>query len=112
MILYDWVAEVIKKPKFNLLWKGSRDGYSAKEFHSRCDKKGPTLTVVLPQTGYIIGGFTMKNWDGEGEKEDKKAFIYSLTRRIKFLSKGEGKEIYVSQERYSNWRRTRFAHPI
>jgi len=29
-----------------MLYRGSRDGFSAKEFHDKCDEKGPTLTLV------------------------------------------------------------------
>ena len=29
-----------------MLYRGSRDGYSAKQFHDKCDEKGPTLTLV------------------------------------------------------------------
>lgn len=30
-----------------LLWRASRDGFDASEFHARCDGKGATLTVIL-----------------------------------------------------------------
>jgi hypothetical protein len=29
---------------FNLLWRGSRDGFTAHEFHLRCDGRANTLT--------------------------------------------------------------------
>ena len=29
-----------------MLYRASRDGYSAKHFHERCDEKGPTLALV------------------------------------------------------------------
>jgi len=29
-----------------MLYRGSRDGFSAKQFHEKCDEKGPTLTLV------------------------------------------------------------------
>jgi hypothetical protein len=28
-----------------LLFRGSRDGWTAKDFHSRCDGKGPTVSL-------------------------------------------------------------------
>ena len=29
-----------------LLFKGSRDGFKAENFHEKCDNKGPTLTLI------------------------------------------------------------------
>ena len=47
--------------KWRLLFRASRDGFAAKSFHSKCDYKGPTVTVV--QSGsFIFGGFTEAAW--------------------------------------------------
>jgi hypothetical protein len=32
--------------RFTLLWRGSRDGFGAREFHARCDGHAPTLTLI------------------------------------------------------------------
>ncbi len=34
------------KFKLDLLFRGSRDGFTVKEFAKRCRNKGPTLTIV------------------------------------------------------------------
>ena len=83
--LHAWVKEVDSKDqKFKLLWKGSRDGFTASKFHSNCDGKGPTLTVVQSTDGVIFGGFTSYSWCGDGNyHEDKTAFIYSITKGYK-----------------------------
>jgi hypothetical protein len=44
--------------QFSLLWRGSRDGFKAQEFHRRCDWYANTLTVILGTKGNILGGFT------------------------------------------------------
>jgi hypothetical protein len=46
-----------------LLWRGSRDGFSASEFHRRCDGKPNTLIVILDTKGNIFGGFTPTEWE-------------------------------------------------
>jgi hypothetical protein len=38
-----------------LLYKGSRDGFNAKDFHRLCDNKGPTITVIRTRQGRIFG---------------------------------------------------------
>ena len=48
----------------SLLYRASRDGWAASNFHARCDNKGPTVTVVLSGTN-IFGGFTEQSWTGK-----------------------------------------------
>jgi hypothetical protein len=43
--------------EFSELWRGSCDGFNAKEFHRRCDGHANTLTVILDTEGTIFGGF-------------------------------------------------------
>jgi hypothetical protein len=46
-----------QRKRFTILWRGSRDGFGAKEFHRRCDGRGNTLTVILDTNGTIFGSF-------------------------------------------------------
>ncbi len=65
--------------KLNLLWRGTRDGFEASKFHSLCDDKANTLTVVKTTTGCIFGGYTSVPWSSVGGyKPDSKAFLFSL----------------------------------
>ena len=50
----------------SLLYRASRDGWAASNFHARCDNKGPTVTVVLSGTN-IFGGFTEQSWTDSKE---------------------------------------------
>ncbi len=47
-----------KNISFYLYYRGSRDGWWAVDFHSRCDEKGPTLTLFQIKDGDCLGGFT------------------------------------------------------
>ena len=50
-----------KSGKWRLLFRASRDGFAAESFHSKCDDKGPTVTVV--QSGsFVFGGFADVAW--------------------------------------------------
>ena len=81
--LQKWVVEVKNtNVKFELLWKGTRDDFKAATFHSKCDKKGPTLTVIKSEHDKVFGGFTSESWGfappGKDQcKRDPTAFIYS-----------------------------------
>ena len=62
-VLKSWLPEAMKG-QWHLLFRASRDGFAASVFHSKCDNKGPTITVVT-SGGNIFGGFTENAWKGK-----------------------------------------------
>lgn len=52
-----------KRIKAELLYRGSEQKFNAGLFHSMCDLKGPTLTLVQSTKGKIFGGYTSMSWD-------------------------------------------------
>jgi hypothetical protein len=46
-----------------LLWRGSRDGFLARDFHRHCDNHANTLTVIMDTDRNIFGGFTPAKWE-------------------------------------------------
>lgn len=86
-IIYDLLKEMEKENRntnnykyqnkndimFKLVYKASINGDSSKEFHQRCDKIGPNITLVKTDKNIKFGGFTNNNWDlPEKEKEEEK----------------------------------------
>jgi hypothetical protein len=55
-----------KEPQFKLLYRGSRDGFAAADFHRLCDGKGPTLTVIQTPQGSVFGGYASLSWASAG----------------------------------------------
>ena len=51
------------KINFNLIYRATEDGDKSQDFHAKCDKIGPNITIVKTKNGYIFGGFTYKNWE-------------------------------------------------
>jgi len=74
---------------FSLLWRGSRDGFNAAEFHRLCDGQASTLTIIKNTEGFIFGGFTSIPWSSAGCRRytDHEAFIFSLTNPSDILLK-------------------------
>jgi hypothetical protein len=77
-----------------LLYSGHLHGWNDKDFHSRCDSKGRTVSLFQIQHGDCIGGYTSQHWDDNGWKADSSAFLFNLTRSRHFPSKATGKDIY------------------
>jgi hypothetical protein len=41
-----------KTSKGNLLYRATRDGFTSKAFHSKCDGKGNTITIIKNNLNY------------------------------------------------------------
>ena len=52
-----------KVKEMKLLHRGSKDGFSAKSFHEKCDNKSETLTIIKSTDNFIFGGYTEIDWD-------------------------------------------------
>lgn len=77
-------------PKLTLLYRGSRDGYKAARFHELCDNKGPTISLIRSKCSKVFGGYTSAPWTSiRGYKKDEKAFLFSLTSKIKYKAKDQ-----------------------
>ena len=53
-----------RRRRLCLLFRASRDGFLASTFHSKCDNKGPTITIVQSEEN-IFGGFTEESWSSK-----------------------------------------------
>ena len=69
--------------KWNLIYKGTRDGFTIDDFHRCCDSQGPTITIIQTLDNYLFGGYTSISWNfHQGVKSgvtDRTAFLFTLT---------------------------------
>jgi len=94
--LFNRIREIhpkINNIYFHLVYRATKDGDKASDFHKLCDKIGPNITLVKTKKGYIFGGFTFKNWEhlprdidinkpnlGSASK-DSQAFCFSVSKK-------------------------------
>ena len=63
--------------------------YEASTFHSKCNGKGATVTIIVSNNDKLFGGYTSESWgygttpNSPADKYDATAFIYSLTHKAK-----------------------------
>ncbi|CAH3185861.1 unnamed protein product, partial [Porites lobata] len=83
--LSTWLKPVAqsKYSRWKRCWRASVDGWAASTFHSRCDNKGPTVTIIRVGGKYIFGGYTSLSWGKScrGYRYDSQAFIFSLINK-------------------------------
>ena len=85
-----------------LLYSGHLHGWNYKDFHSRCDSKGRTVSLFQIKDGDCIGGYTSQHWespDSSKTKADNSAFVFNLTHSRHFPSKASGKDIKCNSDR-------------
>ena len=77
----NWLKEAVEcDVRLELLYRSSRDGLSASNFHSKCDNKGPTVVILETTDGGRIGGFTNTSWSSNDQYAyDDKAFLFALS---------------------------------
>lgn len=97
------LCEFEARQKWTLLYRGTQHGFKARDFHSRCDFKQETLTIVKTAGGHVFGGFTEAYWDQScAYKSDANAFVFSLVNqegkpmRLGIREESKHKAIYCS----------------
>jgi hypothetical protein len=77
---FDHLRELYLPYKFQLLLRGSRDGFTPKKFHDLCDNKCNTITFIKVEgTEEIIGGYNPITWRSvDTWGETKHSFIFSF----------------------------------
>ena len=79
--------ELVKLCEFSLsvqqrlIYRGTENGFEAKDFHARCDGHQNTMTILRSQhEGYIFGGYTEASWSSLSQRAEWK-FLFSLINR-------------------------------
>ncbi|KAK8803537.1 hypothetical protein WA158_001231 [Blastocystis sp. Blastoise] len=82
LILNQWYG---KQTSWKLIYKGTRDGFSAQSFHNHCDNRGETIVLIQNKydtsTTNIFGGYTSIPWTSPSQAkavEDTHAFLFTL----------------------------------
>jgi hypothetical protein len=69
--------------RLELVYRASYHGFSAKEFHSKCDGISRTLTVVKSAKGNVFGGYTECAWSqNKSYGNDRNAYVFSLINKV------------------------------
>ena len=62
--LHSWLHSRLQNQAnsyWSLCYRASSHGWSASTFHSYCNNRGPTVTIIRAH-GYIFGGYTDQSW--------------------------------------------------
>ena len=95
------IKEWIGNKKLELIYRGTRDGMTNKNFFEKCENKGKTLTIIKNDKNNIFGGYSSISFqnNSNGAQNAPDSFIFTLinmhnTEPTKFPSKKNGGEIH------------------
>ena len=72
----------LSKFEFELVYRATRDGFGASEFHRKCDRTPSTLTIIRTTDGDIFGAYSALEWGPKISRQaDPNAFVFSLVNR-------------------------------
>jgi hypothetical protein len=104
--LKQWLVEKGRRidSTVNLLYRGSIHGKAASNFHTQCDNKGPTITLVRCTGGNIFGGFAPLPWiSRQAYSSADNSFLFSLVnprgappQKFDLIKTGDANAIYDS----------------
>ncbi|XP_029190864.2 uncharacterized protein LOC114957549 isoform X2 [Acropora millepora] len=78
-LMSNWLNPVAQSNgQWILCWRTSLDGWAASTFHSLCNNKGPTVSLIRDSKNNVFGGYTSTSWSGSGTRNDLSAFLFSL----------------------------------
>jgi len=81
-ILMGWLPKKFQNRKLKLLFRASKKAFASTAFHTKCDNKAPTLTVIKAKSGNVFGGFTTVPWGMTNTYLfDKDSFIFLLRKK-------------------------------
>jgi hypothetical protein len=114
---YPPLFEEFRMKTWTMLWRGSRDGFTAKEFHRRCDGRANTLTLILDTDRNVFGGFTPVKWESSASGKWKgadslRSFLFTLRNPHgvpprKFALKADKKDKVCQFNEKATWRYAR-----
>ena len=86
--------------KCKLIYDAKENGDKVSTFHSLCDNKGATLTIISTNDNKIFGGYlSMSFSENSGWIHDEKAFVFSLNYNEKYESLDTTYTFYGGKDR-------------
>ena len=81
------------KAHFSLVYRATRDGFAAADFHAHCDHRTNTLLVVKSTAGCVFGGFAHATWNHQQaqlQQQDEQTPPAAVDLSMSTMSTGGG----------------------
>jgi hypothetical protein len=75
------IFDEFRHSRFELLYRGTRDGFGSTDFHRTCDGHSDTVTFIRTTKDFVFGGYTPVPWDSTNKyKTDSshRSFVFTI----------------------------------
>jgi len=73
-----WLYDKLPKKSMSLCWRGTAHGFGSSTFHTKCDRRGSSVTIIEDTFGGIFGGYGDGSWHTSGWISNYRSFLYQL----------------------------------
>ena len=99
-LIEKWISPKTNYFKCKLLYDARENGDKVSTFHSLCDNKGATLTLIATNDDKIFGGYlSIPFSENSGWIHDDNAFVFSLNYNEKYSSLDNTYTFYGGKDR-------------
>jgi hypothetical protein len=71
-----------RKSRFELLYRGTQDGFGSSDFHRTCDGHNNTITLIRTTKDFVFGGYTPVSWDSTTNNfkadSSQRSFVFTI----------------------------------
>ena len=87
-----------KKIRYELLYRGTRDGMMPNFFHQKCNGVSPTISIIKTTKGLTFGGYAEKTWENHNGIwiDDNNSFLFSIDH-LKIYNSIKGQILHNSE---------------
>jgi len=103
-LIEDEIQKIYNKniSKYELLFRASKDGFRAIDFHNKCDGINNTITLVKTTNGKRFGGFNDLSWNSNNNIKAIN-FIFDLKEKEVFYNDNNNNNNNNKIDSYSNY---------
>ncbi len=95
IMLNNWVGNPFQK--WEMCYSKTTDGASSEAFHNLCDTRGPSITLIKLDNGFVFGGYNDYHWTSVNAYGEGNGFIFSITSQKRYPVVRRDRAVYNHQ---------------
>mmetsp|Transcript_24780 Transcript_24780/g.21985 ORF Transcript_24780/g.21985 Transcript_24780/m.21985 type:complete len:385 (+) Transcript_24780:92-1246(+) len=92
-----WLKEHAKMGNLKLVYRATRDGFSAQDFHSKANGHSHTIVIAKSNMNKIFGGYADKDWGSNNGNyaQSNDCWLFSVTEKTVFKQKNTNQQYAI-----------------
>jgi hypothetical protein len=82
IMLNNWIGNPFQK--WTMCYSKTTNGALSETFHDLCNNRGPSVTIIKLDNGFIFGGYNDYSWTSNSTYNTGNGFIFSITNQKRY----------------------------